>query len=81
MAKYKTTIEVDGVAVLTTWYDDLDNVFKTDQQREWKRYNVPGDVWTKALLELNRITFEISNKKIAGVSEKAEKFWSGGTLQ
>lgn len=81
MAKYKTTIEVNGIKVLTTWYDDQDDLGSQKHERQWKRYNVSNEVWSKALLELNLIAFEISNKKIAGVSKNAEKFWDSSSAK
>lgn len=62
MSVYKTTIEIDGEKIFEIKFDDDAPV---EWQRSWiSRSLSDKKLFTKALLELNKIGFEIAQRKI-----------------
>ena len=58
----KTTIEIDGVKIFEIKFDEE---APSEWQRSWVSYSLSDKkLFTKALLELNKIGFEIAQRKI-----------------
>ena len=62
MSQYKTTIEINGEVIFEIKFDDEAPM---EHQRTWVcRTLSDKKLHTKALLELNKIAFEVAQRKI-----------------